>query len=760
MGDSTDTTTSVSVTVAGGVVTMVNNSPATGPVDITLGLANVTGTVYESNATPAANAQVSAGAPGLLPEHQHRSNGTYAFALGNGTWNVTANPPAGDSTDAPTSVSVTVAGGVVTMVNGSPATGPVDITLHVATVSGTVNESPAAGGSPAGGAGINAVEQGQPSTANTGTDSQGHYALTLGNGTWTITVTPPMSDTTDAPVSNTVVVSGGAVISVDGVPHSGPVNFTLVAGGSISGTVSDTSTPPVGLGGICVAAFPVDNPDGLGGLVTTAANGTYTMSKLAPGSYDVEFIVLGGCPGGGVGNYATEWYQDAASQSSATAVTVGSGMTTGSIDATMVPSPPPPPPGSTGSASGTSTSSSGTATATNDGTTVAASGQGSFTVSAYGGNPVSTPPGFSTPGGFSDVAVAPGSDFTSITVSDCNLNGANTLQYWTGSVWVTVSPTTGPTGTPPCLTATISATSTPTLSELTGTVFAAVIVPVATSTTIARPGGASVTGYGSSLTFTATVKVPSGLATPNGTVTFYDGSTAISGPVSLSVGVAKFTTTSLGVGRHSITADYSGDAYTLPSSSMTLSQTVVKRVSATSLSPSVDPSTVGQGVTFTATLSPHDATGTVTFYDGSKAIAGPVNLSAGVAGFTTSSLIVGVHVITADYSGDANTLGSISWPVVEVVAKRSSATALSSSANPSKSGHSVKFTATVTPPTATGSITFMDAHRVLGTCTLSGGACSLSTTGLSRGTHPITAVYGGDGQTAGSTSVVLQQVIS
>ena len=483
------------------------------------------------------------------------------------------------------------------------------------------------------------------------------------------------------------------------------------------------------------------------------------MSKLAPGSYDVEFVVLGGCQGGGIGNYATEWYKDAASQSSATAVTVSSGMTTGSIDATMVPGPPPPPPGSTGSTSGTSTSSSGTATATNDGTTVAASGQGSFTVSAYGGNPVSTPPGFSTPGGFSDVAVAPGSVFTSITVSDCNLNGANTLQYWTGSAWVTVSPTSGPTGTPPCLTATINATSTPTLSELTGTVFAAVVVPVTTTTAIARTGGASVTSYGSSVTFSATVKVPSGSATPNGTVTFYDGSTAISGPVSLSAGVAKFTTTSLGAGRHSITADYSGDASTLPSSSAALSQTVLKRVSATTLSPNVDPSTVGHGVTFTATVSPHGATGTVTLYDGSKAIAGPVNLSAGVASFTTSSLSVGVHVITADYSGDANTLGSVAWPVVEVVAKRSSSTTLSSSANPSKSGHSVTFTATVTPPTATGSITFMDAHRVLGTCTLSGGACSISTAGLSRGTHAITAVYGGDGQTAGSASAVLQQVV-
>ena len=135
----------MSVTVAGGVVTMVNGSPATAPVDITLQKANVTGTVYESNGTtPATNAQVSAGSTspgGCCQSTNTDSSGTYGFALGNGTWNVTANPPMGDSTDASTSVSVTVAGGVVTMVNGSPATTPVDITLQKANVTGTVYES-------------------------------------------------------------------------------------------------------------------------------------------------------------------------------------------------------------------------------------------------------------------------------------------------------------------------------------------------------------------------------------------------------------------------------------------------------------------------------------------------------------------------------------------------------------------------------------------------------------------------------------------
>ena len=95
---------------------------------------SLTGTVYESNGTPAANTQVSAGGPAPCCQSTNTdSSGAYVFApaLADGTWNVTANPPMGDSTDASTSVSVTVASGVVTAVNGNPATGPVNITLQV-----------------------------------------------------------------------------------------------------------------------------------------------------------------------------------------------------------------------------------------------------------------------------------------------------------------------------------------------------------------------------------------------------------------------------------------------------------------------------------------------------------------------------------------------------------------------------------------------------------------------------------------------------
>jgi hypothetical protein len=80
--------------------------------------------------------------------------------------------------------------------------------------------------------------------------------------------------------------------------------------------------------------------------------------------------------------------------------------------------------------------------------------------------------------------------------------------------------------------------------------------------------------------------------------------------------------------------------------------------SSTALTSTANPSTVGQSVTFTATVSPVSPgtgtpTGTVTFKDGAT-VLGTTNLAAGQASFTTSALSVGGHAITASYSGDGS----------------------------------------------------------------------------------------------------------
>ena len=90
-----------------------------------------------------------------------------------------------------------------------------------------------------------------------------------------------------------------------------------------------------------------------------------------------------------------------------------------------------------------------------------------------------------------------------------------------------------------------------------------------------------------------------------GTVTFADNGVTIVSVTLNSSGFAGFGTSgtsSLAVGNHVITAVYSGDA-NFTGSTATLTQTVNQRISSTAVTSSVNPSGVGQAVTFTATAS-------------------------------------------------------------------------------------------------------------------------------------------------------------
>jgi hypothetical protein len=96
--------------------------------------------------------------------------------------------------------------------------------------------------------------------------------------------------------------------------------------------------------------------------------------------------------------------------------------------------------------------------------------------------------------------------------------------------------------------------------------------PAATSTTIVSSNSPSIVNQ--SVTLTATVTPSSGTGTPTGTVTFKDTSTSTTlGTQTLSSGQATLTTSSLAVGNHNITAQYSGDS-NFQASSGSLAQTV------------------------------------------------------------------------------------------------------------------------------------------------------------------------------------------
>ncbi len=166
------------------------------------------------------------------------------------------------------------------------------------------------------------------------------------------------------------------------------------------------------------------------------------------------------------------------------------------------------------------------------------------------------------------------------------------------------------------------------------------------------------------------------------------------------------------------------------------------------LSSSPNPSGQNQSVTFTATVSSAGGapSGSVSFQDGATMLA-MVNLTGGVATFSTSALTLGTHSITAVYSGDVNFNAGTSPAVIQKVLIATT-TALAPSPNPSIFNQSVTLTATITAASGTpnaGTVNFMDGSTLLSSAPVSAGVATTTTATLAAGSHPLSAVYSGDG---------------
>ncbi len=177
-----------------------------------------------------------------------------------------------------------------------------------------------------------------------------------------------------------------------------------------------------------------------------------------------------------------------------------------------------------------------------------------------------------------------------------------------------------------------------------------------------------------------------------------------------------------------------------------------------------------QSAYFSATL-PGNATGTVTFLDGGRALAtvsvSPVNSTYSLASFTTSSLAVGTHQITCTYSGDATYAPGSAPPFTINIEKAHPQCSPVSTRNPAAAGEALSISVTVTNMggVPTGTVTLMDgaaALAMLPLLALSNGAVGVyNTSSLSAGRHTITASYPGDANfTACMSSQPLVQVIS
>jgi len=196
-----------------------------------------------------------------------------------------------------------------------------------------------------------------------------------------------------------------------------------------------------------------------------------------------------------------------------------------------------------------------------------------------------------------------------------------------------------------------------------GTVNQVINQPGKASTTTSLASSPNPSVAGQSVTLTASVSP----AAATGSVTFSDGNTALA-TVNLVGGSASFSTSSLSTGTHSLSASYSGDG-NYDGSSGSVSQPVnpkSKTDTSINFSATPNPSVAGQPVTLAATVSPADATGSITFSDGSGTL-GSVNLSGATSTFITSGLSTGSHSLTASYSGDSNYNASTSQGVTQNV---------------------------------------------------------------------------------------------
>ena len=266
-------------------------------------------------------------------------------------------------------------------------------------------------------------------------------------------------------------------------------------------------------------------------------------------------------------------------------------------------------------------------------------------------------------------------------------------------------------------------------------------------------------------------------ATVGGTVTFtVDQGTPVS--VTLSGGKATFTTSSLGLGTHSVVATYAGTSL-FTASQATVSQLVNQANSVTTLSYSGS-FVYGQPLTLTAAVAGQSPaygrpTGNVTFYDGTS-ILGTVAIVSGTNSINSANaatlslpngLSIGTHTLSAVYGGDTNFLGSTSATITKIVTAVASTTQLTASANPVTTGTTVIFTAKVSQYTTetklatipTGTVTFSDGKTVLGTITLDAtGTAQCAAAFTAAGSHTIVASYSGDSIYSSSSTTLAEMV--
>ncbi len=309
----------------------------------------------------------------------------------------------------------------------------------------------------------------------------------------------------------------------------------------------------------------------------------------------------------------------------------------------------------------------------------------------------------------------------------------------------------------------------------------ALVVTPENSTTALTANGlqGSATPYGTPLQLIAKVQGLSLAGSATGTVTIQDGSTTI-GTYPLTVDGSAFITTGSGspysfpVGAHSLTATYSGDNSFNGSNSSALSFSIGKS------SPTVIVGVNDNTVSTTQPIGAHVnvvgfgttlATGSVQFAVDGHAYGASIPLQAGglfntsaQASILITGLSAGTHKIAASYnaSGDPNYSSvGIADPneftqIVDVTSSSGAATttSLTPLTLPTNIGDTGKFTVTVSPAAATGTVTLWDAVGPRTSATpIANGPTTIQFPWTQGGNITLYAVYSGDSTYAPSSSI-------
>lgn len=179
----------------------------------------------------------------------------------------------------------------------------------------------------------------------------------------------------------------------------------------------------------------------------------------------------------------------------------------------------------------------------------------------------------------------------------------------------------------------------------------------------------------------------------------------------------------------------------------------------------VNPSTLGEPVTFTAMVAnnygSNSLTGTVLLKEGQTTL-GTIALDAtGKAVFTIPYLSIGTHDITASFVSSSGSVVGTSPVLTQAINKAATATKIIGIPNPSLVGQATILRAMISAAASdiispTGTVVFKDGDKILGTSLINAsGQVTFATSTLSLGNHRITGFYSGDGNYLASSSTPL-----